>query len=369
MTKHLALLLVVAASTVSCKKIGSSDVELKTVQIEQSPIKNQGQANHCWAYAFSSMLEAEARRRGDKDIILSPEHLVFYKIFDLVLKNTYYEPDMMSRFAFDGGGMNLASELAMKYGMVPSKVFDQKMEYQQPTLQERVQTWIKQTLTDQSKVTYFNQHPDELRAELSKALDVKTLGPNTEFEFDGQTYTPLSFARDRLKYDASLYQNVTINQENLVQVLAAIKASLMAGHTVPIALMMLSGDLPQADFNSFDTRACTREHPCQISYGHQVLLVDFETEQTAFGPMPADAVARSANLPITRLLAKNSWGTQWGVNKSGKLDGIQENNGYFYVSPDLLNPPADAMDPEMRKFFSVNVYLLKSIWQQQTANN
>lgn len=132
-----------------------------------------------------------------------------------------------------------------------------------------------------------------------------------------------------------------------------------------IGVKVFEGAPQAADPNSFDTSACTRETPCQIKFGHQVLLVDFETANGAFGPMSAEDAAKAAKQPITRLLAKNSWGTSYGVNQDGKR--TQNNNGYFYVSADLTVPSPDVVDPKRREYFArgaVSVYLLQTIWQQ-----
>ncbi len=173
------------------------------INIEVSPVKDQYRSGTCWSYASISFLEAELIREGKGVYDLS-------EMF--VVRNCFTEKAdkyvrMHGKTNFGGGG--LAHDLIMvwnKYGLVPEQAYDGM------TIGEKgpVHGEMEAVLT--GYVEQVLKNPNRKLTPVWKKgfdgiLDAYLGEYPSEFEYDGTSYTPESFAAN-LEMDPEDYATI-----------------------------------------------------------------------------------------------------------------------------------------------------------------
>lgn len=170
-------------------------------EIECTPIKSQDRTGSCWCFATTSFLESELIRRGKGTHNLSEMFIV---------KNVYREKaeNFVLRHGkanFDEGALahdfvNAADE----YGLVPEEFFSGITLGEQHDHGEMMGL-LKGIVDSVSK----QSHPSpRWPMAYAKVLDVYMGTSPEEFSYQGETYTPASFAK-KLDFHASDYVNLT----------------------------------------------------------------------------------------------------------------------------------------------------------------
>lgn len=164
------------------------------INLERTAIENQGSAGTCWSYATNSFLESEMIKAGKQ-----PLHLA--KIF--TARNSYFEKAQNyirmggSVNYGDGGEPHDAVNMYAKYGTMPESVYTGLINGATKHNFNKMQKSLKAMLDSILKVpsgkvdiAWKKNFNDTLDAYLGKV-------PET-FEYEGKTYTPLSFAKERV---------------------------------------------------------------------------------------------------------------------------------------------------------------------------
>jgi hypothetical protein len=325
-------LMTLAAVTVGCglraqTPLGSA---LDTVSINQTPVKDQQGVGFCWSYAMSGMLESEAFRDGVA-LDLSEEYLGFYHMFI----TTYYalknkDPDMVS----EGTGLDEPIELVAAMGIVPESVFSHK--FAEAGLEKALIARVKVILADEAKTAELLADEDALFQEIGAVFGARPPMPDESFAFEGKSYTPVSFAKERLGFNKDNYTVVSLSLNRFDEAIEYVKTSLMNGYTVPIGIPVYA-KTPQS--GAFDLGQC-KSTGCKSEGGHAMLVVDFATQGGRFGDMSAVDARAVYDKPLTGLMVKNSWGLDNGLTQDATKPADKLSGGFYTITREYLTPDA-----------------------------
>jgi bleomycin hydrolase len=149
---------------------------------------SQGNTGTCWCFAATSFLESEIYRQHNRSIDLSEMYFVYWEYVDRAIDfvetrgQTYFE---------QGSEANAIKRLIPKYGAVPVSAYPGKPKYRQFHYHEEMLSEMKQFLSGVKQRNEWNK--ESVTSGIRKILD-KHMGEIPEsFEYDGKTYTPISF--------------------------------------------------------------------------------------------------------------------------------------------------------------------------------
>jgi bleomycin hydrolase len=180
------------------------------INLENTPIKNQGSSGTCWSYSGNSFIESEMIRMGKKPVELS-------QIFSA--RNAYVEKGRMyvrmhgAVTLGDGGAFHDVMNMYKKYGAVPQSVYtglnygtDKNKFSEMSALMEGVlAATVKNPngeLTPNWELAY-------------KAVIDAYLGETPKsFGYNGKRYTPESFAKEVVGINADDYVEISSLKEH-----------------------------------------------------------------------------------------------------------------------------------------------------------
>ncbi len=170
-------------------------------EIDHTPIKNQYRSGTCWSFSALSFIEAELIRMGKGEYDLS-EMFVVRKVYkDKAEKHVR----MHGHFNFGGGGaLNDVTDVIKKYGIVPEKAYP-GLEYGE---EMHVHGELDKVLSEFLEGIIQNKNKKLTPAWKEAYLGILDayLGENpSEFEYNGKTYTPRTFADEFLGVNANDY--------------------------------------------------------------------------------------------------------------------------------------------------------------------
>jgi len=175
--------------------------EVKT--LKATSVKNQAMTGTCWCFATTSLVESEEIRKDKKEIDLSEmftvRNMYIEKAKNYVLRN--------GRAQFGEGGLGHDEIRAIAtYGAIPLGQYtglangDQSYDHQK--LFRQLQTYLDSVLrTKPISGNWLDGY--------TKILDENLGAPPKEFSYNGKTYTPVSFAKAVLHFDANDYVSLT----------------------------------------------------------------------------------------------------------------------------------------------------------------
>jgi len=175
--------------------------DIKTVKA--TPVKNQAMTGTCWCFSTTSLLESEEIRRDKKEIDLSEmftvRNIYIEKAKNFILRQGHTQ--------FGEGGLSHDMIHAVgTYGAIPEAVYsglvNGQTQYNHQQLISRLQNYLDSVLKKQPiSVDWLNGYTNVLDQYLGKVPQ--------EFTYDGRKYTPISFAKEVLKFNESDYVSLT----------------------------------------------------------------------------------------------------------------------------------------------------------------
>lgn len=195
--------------------------QFKTViDLEATPVKNQGRSGTCWSYATTGFVESEMLRMGKQPVDVSEMFTV---------RNVYY--DKAEKFVRLHGYLNFAQGGALpdvmyvidKYGAVPQEVYEGLDYGTQINNHGELEAVLKAQL-DQIIKNKNGKITPVWRESLNATLDAYLGEMPAEFKWEGKTYTPRSFADDYIGINPDDYVQLTsfthhpMNEEVMIQV-------------------------------------------------------------------------------------------------------------------------------------------------------
>lgn len=308
--------------------------------LDATDVKSQGSTGTCWSFASTSFIESELMREGKGNHDLS-------EMF--VVKNVYM--DKANNFLRRQGKTNFGQgalahdyiRAASNHGLVPEQVFDgldegaQKHDHSEmfSVLDGMLQGLVARRRLSTKWPVAFER---VTAAYLGEAP--------TEFSYEGQTFTPKSFA-EYLKFDARNYVNLTSfsHQPFGEQFVLEIPDNFSSGsfHNVPIDDLVATidraielgytvawdGDVSERGFSKSKGIAVlpVKDRKDFLKFPGQEMTVDQEMRQSTFEEhsttddhlMHLTGIAHDQD-GNKYYLIKNSWGE------------VGDHDGYLYMS-------------------------------------
>lgn len=171
------------------------------IDLEKSPVKNQGSSGTCWSYSGNSFVESEMMRTGKKFVDISE----IYTARCAYIERAKNYVRMHGNIGWgDGAELHDVMSIYKKYGAVPYEVYTglhygtSKNKFGE--MQAALEGFLKGIVENKNGKLTKNWLPA-----FTAALD-SYLGKVPEtFTWQGKTYTPLSFAAEVVDLDADNY--------------------------------------------------------------------------------------------------------------------------------------------------------------------
>jgi len=175
------------------------------VDIEALPVKNQGASGTCWSYCSNSFLESEMIRMGKEPIDLSEM---------LTVRNVYEEKAeryvrMHGHLNFgQGGALPDVIDMYRKYGAVPYEAYS-GLEYGTDINRHGEMESMMVGMLDAVIKNRNKQLTPVWKDAIGGVLDVYLGDYPSEFEYEGKTYTPITFAEEHVGINPDDYVQIT----------------------------------------------------------------------------------------------------------------------------------------------------------------
>lgn len=179
------------------------------INIENTPIKNQGSSGTCWSYSANSFLESEMIRMGKKPVELSQ---IFSARNAYIEKGRNYVRMHGAVTLGDGGAFHDVINMYRKYGAVPQSVYtglnygtDKNKFAEMAAL---IEGFLKAVVSNPN---------GELTPNWEKAyramIDSYLGQVPSSFDYNGKKYTPETFAKEVVGLNADDYVEISSLQE------------------------------------------------------------------------------------------------------------------------------------------------------------
>jgi bleomycin hydrolase len=176
-------------------------LDIKTVKA--TSVKNQAMTGTCWCFSTTSLVESDEIKRDKQEIDLS-EMFTVRNIYIEKAKN-YILRQGHAQFGEGGLGHDMI-RAAGNYGAVPLSVYsgliNGQTQYNHQQLFGKLQGYLDSVLKKQPiSADWLNGY--------TAILDQYLGAPPSEFTYNGKTYSPKSFAKDVLRFNADDYVSLT----------------------------------------------------------------------------------------------------------------------------------------------------------------
>lgn len=175
------------------------------IDLETTPVKNQGRSGTCWSYATTSFVESEMIRNGKTPVDISEMYTVRMVYLDKAEK--YVRLHGYLNFG-QGGALPDVMYVIKKYGMVPQSVYE-GLEYGTETnnhgeLEGLLKAQLDQIIKNPNKVL-----TDSWKKAFNATLDAYLGDYPEKFMWEGKEYTPRTFADEVVGIKPDDYVQVT----------------------------------------------------------------------------------------------------------------------------------------------------------------
>ncbi|WP_143307372.1 C1 family peptidase [Chitinophaga vietnamensis] len=336
-------------------------------------VKNQAMTGTCWCFSTTSLVESECLRKGQAELDLS-EMFTVRNIYIEKARN-YVLRQGNARFDEGGLGHDVIRAIAT-YGIVPESVYSGLVNgataYNHSVMTGTLKKYLDSIIKSKPPI------PDNWEAGFTAILDEYMGKPPATFEYNGKTYTPISFAKEVVKFDADDYATFTSfthhpfgqrfvvevpdNFSNgsyynvpLEQLKSITKSALEKGYTVMwdadasnrgwasnkgyAMLMPNDSILATMNVNPEMKEAVYSQESRQRLYEELVTQDDHLMHITGIEKTPGGK---------TFFIVKNSWG-----KKAGPFDGyINVSEPYFAINTITIIVPKAALDKNLKAAIS-----------------
>lgn len=175
------------------------------VDLETTPVKNQGRSGTCWSYATTSFIETEMIRNGKEPVDLSEMFTVRQVYHDKAEK--YVRLHGYLNFA-QGGALPDVLYVIKKYGAVPQEAYEGLDYGTESNNHSELESILKAQL-DQVIKNHNGKLTDSWKKAFNATLDAYLGAYPEEFEYEGKTYTPRTFADKYIGINPDDYVQIT----------------------------------------------------------------------------------------------------------------------------------------------------------------
>lgn len=187
------------------KKLGAANKPTFTAVKKNAatPVKSQAATGTCWSFSTTSLVESQALKNNLGEFDLS-EMFTVRNIYIEKAKN-YVLRQGFARFSEGGLGHDQINAIA-KYGTMPESVYSGLLPGKKMHDHQKLVVALKNYLDSIIKVIPIKQN---WMTGFTNLLDAVLGKPPVEFNFRGQQYSPLEFAKNVLKFNADDYVALT----------------------------------------------------------------------------------------------------------------------------------------------------------------
>jgi bleomycin hydrolase len=175
----------------------------QVTRIQATSVKNQAMTGTCWCFSTTSLVESDEIRRDKKQIDLS-EMFTVRNIYIEKAKN-YILRQGKAQFGEGGLGHDMI-HAAATYGAIPLELYTGLPDGQKMYNHQKLFTLLQKYL---DSILIKQPIPADWLTGYTKILDDNLGAPPAEFAYEGKKYTPLSFAKDILKFNGDDYISLT----------------------------------------------------------------------------------------------------------------------------------------------------------------
>ncbi|AWH84207.1 aminopeptidase [Flavobacterium album] len=162
------------------------------INIENTPVKNQGSSGTCWSYSANSFLESEMIRMGKQPVEISQ---VYTARNAYVEKGKNYVRMHGAITLGDGGALHDVINMYRKYGALPQNVYTGLNYGTTVNKFEEMQTMAQGVLEAAVKNPNGELSPNWIKA-YTAVLDSYLGDVPQSFDYKGKKYTPQTFAKE-----------------------------------------------------------------------------------------------------------------------------------------------------------------------------
>lgn len=303
------------------------------VDLEATPVENQGQSGTCWSYSATSFLESEMIRMGKAPVDLSEMYTVRKVYQDKAEK--YVRLHGSLNFA-QGGALPDILYVIEKYGAVPEEAYSGLQYGTTINKHDELEGSLK-GIVETVKENKNGEITPVWKKGFSGVLDAYLGSEPSTFLYKGKTYTPRTFADQMVGINPSDYVQLTSFSHAPFYSLHAIEVPdnwlWSLSHNLPLNDMMLSIDHALSTGYSVAWACDVSEKGFSLKNGLAVVPAKAWKDMT---PEEILAVYNSphASMEITqenRQAAYDNYETQddHGMQITGK---VKDQNGHvFYI--------------------------------------
>lgn len=168
-----------------------------------TPVKNQAMTGTCWCFSTTSLVESQCLKNNVGEMDIS-EMFIVRNIYIEKAKN-YVLRQGHAQFSEGGLGHDLIRGIAT-YGAIPESVYSGLKQGRKQFNHSAMVIGLKKYLD--SVVTTMPISAGWLAGYID-ILNETMPEPPAEFSYKGKKYTPISFAKEVLKFNADDYVNIT----------------------------------------------------------------------------------------------------------------------------------------------------------------
>lgn len=180
------------------------------INIENTPVKNQGSSGTCWSYSANSFLESEMIRMGKQPIEISQ---VFTARNAYVEKGKNYVKMHGAITLGDGGALHDVINMYRKYGALPQSVYTGLNYGTSNNKFAEMQAMAQGVLEAAVKNPNGELSPNWVKA-YTAVLDSYLGEVPQSFDYKGKKYTPQTFAKEVVGINPDEYVEISSFKEH-----------------------------------------------------------------------------------------------------------------------------------------------------------
>jgi bleomycin hydrolase len=201
-TLHLILFLASCAGSLHAQEFKNKDLSLVN-RVDYTPVKNQANTGTCWSFSMTSLVESQAIKGGLGEFDLS-EMFTVRNIYINKARN-YVLRQGVAQFGPGGLGHDVINSIS-QYGAVPESVYSGLLLGVTTHDHGQMDALLKQYL---DSLLRSRPIPSDWMTGFRNILDDHLGKPPETFMYKEKQYTPLTFAKEVLRFDANDYVMLT----------------------------------------------------------------------------------------------------------------------------------------------------------------
>lgn len=175
------------------------------ILLPTTPVEDQYRSGTCWSFSGLSFLQSEMIRMGKPEVNLSEMFIVWHTYAEKATKHVRVHGNL--NFSA-GGAFHDVTNMIAKYGVVPESVYD-GLKYGE---EKHVHGEMDRVLREYVDAVVENKNRKLSTAwhdAFTQILDTYLGELPQKFEYEGRTYTPLSFADNYVGLNMDDYVEIT----------------------------------------------------------------------------------------------------------------------------------------------------------------